>query len=766
MYLPWILVLLLGISIPVIAEYYIEFKEWPVSVTARVHEKAIFECTMSVPAEKIVWRSNPALDFDRYWDKWIDIEDGVESNNITSKIVITAKTSLWFQCVAWYGGVTLASVPARLTIANMDITNNNKEKRFLYVPATNDVVMHCKPPKSDPPAALSWWKENQSGRRPIDSHHGLLIRNNVTLDDTGIYGCTALNELTGQKEVLPEITYLQVEKIKSDVENRFLETDEYLGPMKDGKHIKILQPNESLRLWCGAVGLPRPVITWTWNDKELPRESKITQTTQHLFISRFRAEDEGTYTCSYNKNSRRMWLVRISKDPYWDDIATGVNVSEGGTARVSCGKPHGYPPPRVHWLLNSKPIFSNDRVNLSNSELIIERVAKRHAGIVQCFACNDHKCAYDAALLTVIPMQITDSDYAGDITMADRFPMHPPKRHNRKNSRKHKAVLIPPTRPNVTRMSNNSVMVTWSSGKDGLPIQFFKVQYREVDNTNKSWQTANEVIPPNIHSYLIGGLIPDKHYKFRIAAVYSNQDNKLGKSSLKFYLQKGGFLKPHAPKLISVEAVSPTQMKLNWTWSSGGGVQTEGFYAYYRALTTAGEYDKALAGPNATHLIISHLKPDKAYEFKLQAYTAQAPSDFSSILTGKTKRGASSQPPVSSTTLSPSTSSDKSPGALLTAAGALGVALVLVAVIITMLVCRRARRSAPHKEKNSRADNSTNNGYIPAKVPITITSNPLHNETGDNSVEMSFMHNNNGNTATEDGAPHSRKNTMNSRNYV
>lgn len=43
-----------------------------------------------------------------------------------------------------------------------------------------------------------------------------------------------------------------------------------------------------------------------------------------------------------------------------------------------------------------------------DSELVIEHVEKRHAGIVQCFACNDLGCAYDGALLTVVPVQISD----------------------------------------------------------------------------------------------------------------------------------------------------------------------------------------------------------------------------------------------------------------------------------------------------------------------------------------------------------------------
>lgn len=43
--------------------------------------------------------------------------------------------------------------------------------------------------------------------------------------------------------------------------------------------------------------------------------------------------------------------------------------------------------------------------------------------------------------------------------------------------------MIPPTKPHITRLSDESVMVRWNvPPNDGLPIQFFKVQYRELGN--------------------------------------------------------------------------------------------------------------------------------------------------------------------------------------------------------------------------------------------------------------------------------------------
>lgn len=81
------------------------------------------------------------------------------------------------------------------------------------------------------------------------------------------------------------------------------------------------------------------------------------------------------------------------------------------------------------------------------------------------------------------------------------------------------AVMIPPTRPNITRLSDKSVMVRWNVPvNDGLPIQFFKVQYRELGGPGgrgrgSRWMTSNEDIPPHIRSYEVDNLETDHIYR-------------------------------------------------------------------------------------------------------------------------------------------------------------------------------------------------------------------------------------------------------------
>lgn len=64
------------------------------------------------------------------------------------------------QCLAWYGAISVVSIPARLSIARMDLSRNTAERRVIVAPLHNIVVLHCKEPLSEPPAILNWWKED------------------------------------------------------------------------------------------------------------------------------------------------------------------------------------------------------------------------------------------------------------------------------------------------------------------------------------------------------------------------------------------------------------------------------------------------------------------------------------------------------------------------------------------------------------------------------------------------------------------------------
>lgn len=209
--------------------------------------------------------------------------------------------------------------------------------------------------------------------------------------------------------------------------------------------------------------------------------------------------------------------------------------------------------------------------------------------------------------------------------------------------------MVPPTRPNVTRLADDKVMVRWSvpPHDEGLPILFFKVQYRLLGSTTKptkrsQWMTADVDIAPNTFMYEVDGLKPLNWYRFRIAAVYSNNDNQLSNASRNFLLKSIGQLDAKnrqlpAPNLTRVEPISETSIVLHWTLPEQNQIDFDGFYVYFRPASTAGEYMKAtIDGMDKRSFQIDDLEPGTAYEFKLQTFTSSAASDFMAIITGKT----------------------------------------------------------------------------------------------------------------------------------
>lgn len=226
--------------------------------------------------------------------------------------------------------------------------------------------------------------------------------------------------------------------------------------------------------------------------------------------------------------------------------------------------------------------------------------------------------------------------------------------------------MVPPSRPNVTRLSDDSVMLRWNVPKnDGLPIQFFKVQYRMLGDGSRnipreSWQTTNENISygkqrerdrdhhhepayASVKNFTssVTGLRPDRNYRFRIIAVYSNNDNKEGNTSIKFFLQRGAAKSNlPVPELLSIEPYSESAVLLHWTLSPAPGQvhNMDGYYAYYRPVASAAEYLKATVdGPHTRKFKIDLLEPNTAYEFKLQTFNAHAASEFSEIRMARTK---------------------------------------------------------------------------------------------------------------------------------
>ncbi|XP_039437138.1 interference hedgehog-like isoform X3 [Culex pipiens pallens] len=672
----------------------------PESTTAPAGDEVLFECELNLIPERLEWRFRPqdsAGNRDDY--VYLSREHGhnvttVESNS-KLHVYVNAKTIGEYRCVAWFGASAIASVPATLTLATLSpvagnsISSNSNgygggnygrgggssglgdvhsgrtdrvpimmrrvlspiQQQHVKISPGNSIIIKCGDVVSNPPAIYSYYKDEIAIPANIPQlPTGGLILSQLTPQDSGTYRCSAVNSITGTELKLPLKTTIQVEYTPRSAPFTF----------SNPSNVSVT-PGSSALLECPGVANPVPQATWYRRDGA-PISGNSQQHPYGLQINNVIPEDQGEYICRVANGIEPalMHTVKLTvlEPPRIVVPPRPTLTNESERLELEC-RARGSPTPEIYWMINGDYTKWDQLIKANGSKLVINSVQKKHAGIVQCFARNELGEVSESDLLQVKPKQIP-----GGMGPPPLLPPLPKphegtgsKRPKGTKNRKHKhLVMIPPSRPNITRLSDESVMVRWSvPSSDGLPIQFFKVQYRMLGDptrniTRTQWMTENEDIPPYTRSYEVNGLKSDHFYRFRIVAVYSNNDNKEGAASGKFHLQRLG-PKNHllAPTLTRIEPVSQHAILLHWQFPHHLPHPIDGFYAYYRAATTAGEYSKATVDtPTVRHFKIDHLEPGTAYEFKLQSFTAAAASDFSAILTGKTLKPPTPPPVVPS----------------------------------------------------------------------------------------------------------------------
>ncbi|XP_075233056.1 interference hedgehog-like isoform X2 [Lycorma delicatula] len=702
---------------PLAASVGLWFVRSPEPIVAPPGDEVVFECSLNVPAELVRWRHmGELLSMDQNTDSSVRISS---SSHLVVK-VIDEKQAGDYQCVAWFGASALASTPAKLTLAEL--------RPFLYQPPRhysvsvgNIVTIDCPVPVSNPAPVIQYFHDDV--RLPttseIVSTTGSLVLVNVTSKHSGIYTCSATNYITGQTVLSPVKTTVMVTNSNTPSPPRFLSTPQSLYVMQAGFNVS---------MECSGVGTPPPKITWRKETGTLPKE-RIEFTKAALRLTNIHRTDDGVYVCELSSGSgptaSHRITLQVQEAPVVKKEPGNSIVNEGGDMELQC-EADGAPKPTISWLLNGESVDKDPLIHSQDGKLIIKQVQKRHAGIYQCFATNPVGVTFGSSMLQVSPKQVTAQGNSGDLAEiedpelfddnSESVSLIPPvspgnhghgkKEHSRNKTkprrkdkkRKGNAVMIPPTRPNITRLSDKSVMVRWNvPTNDGLPIQFFKVQYRELGGHSRGsrWMTSNEDIPPHIRSYEVDGLETDRTYRFRIAAVYSNNDNKLGPNSARFHLHKGpppSNREPLTPpSLTDTMAISPTAIQIQWQYLNSVLAPVDGFYVYYRATTSAGDYIKATVEGETTRLFnITHLQPDTAYDIKLQAFTVGAASDFSGILTRKTlKEPNATVAPEQENNVNDNlgtTNSDSGSGQLYVVLGAALAGLALLFTLI-LLIC-------------------------------------------------------------------------------
>lgn len=297
-------------------------------------------------------------------------------------------------------------------------------------------------------------------------------------------------------------------------------------------------------------------VTWSRLGSSLPARS--SNSSMGLNLVNVQPSDRGEYDCLWTNGAGRVKsviILTVVEPPSVLKPPKLSTFSEGGELELYCNAT-GYPPPHIEWLINGETLVPNKNQHVRGANLYISPVEKRHAGIVQCVASNEFGSHSGYNYLRVSPKQhvsgggskMSRNDYVVTSSINNnngrkRTRVGGRRRGGKNGKRKQDTdVMVPPNQPNVTRLSDVSVMVRWSVPENhGLPILFFKVQYKELglagwapksNGKQAKWMTANTEIPSHVFSFEVTDLQPEHMYRFRIAAVYSNNDNAISPVSV------------------------------------------------------------------------------------------------------------------------------------------------------------------------------------------------------------------------------------------
>ncbi|XP_067635643.1 interference hedgehog isoform X3 [Eurosta solidaginis] len=728
----------------------------PESAVAPKSDEVVFECELNLAPDRLEWRfrhtSARATDALNY--NYLQDGHNITNDDRTSslRVFVSPDTLGDYQCVAWFGSAAIASTPARLTLVSISIDNSNGYSRNAIrwsVAPKNCILIRCGTVTSNPPAVWSFFRngEKVAQTEVLPSANGALILNSVSSKDSGNYTCSAMNAITGVEVRFPQRIDLRV-----DYTDR---TPPYF--LNQPAAQVTARPGETVVLECPGVGSPSPEAVWSSPNVINIYNNRTKVLPYGLQISDVLPEDQGSYVCRLD-NGIAPALVQIIKFIVLEapQILRGPAMTltnEGEQLELECSAA-GNPFPQIYWLINGEDTSLDNETFHEDRRLVIRHVQKRHAGIVQCFARNEVGEVSEGSLVQVNPKQIQGEGSAplGNVPIRTQYEHNGNKN---KGKRKHMKMpnMIPPSRPNVTRLGDDSVMLRWYVPRnEGLPIQFFKVQYRMLGDLSRkipreNWQTTNEDIPygkrdrtfEGVKNFTssVTGLKPDRFYRFRIIAVYSNNDNKEGNTSVKFFLQRGEALGPTkatlpAPELVRIEPLSETAVMLHWTLPANPANVADGFYAYYRLASSAGEYLKATVdGQHSRKFKIDMLEPGTAYEFKLQSFNALAASEFSAILQGKTKKPATTAAPVIPTVNSTTKVKESNNTTYPIVAGIAGFGILLIVAIIGAFLCMKRRKpSQSEDEDKPQLDHIQADFVTPSVLGVTTHHKSGHRLNG------------------------------------
>ncbi|XP_037689530.1 roundabout homolog 2 isoform X6 [Choloepus didactylus] len=617
-----------------------DFRQNPTDVVVAAGEPAILECQppRGHPEPTIYWKK----------DK-IRIDDKEERISIRGgKLMIsnTRKSDAgMYTCVGTNMVGERDSDPAELTVF--------ERPTFLRRPI-NQVVLEeeavefrCQV-QGDPQPTVRWKKDDADlprGRYDIKDDYTLRIKKALSTDE-GSYMCIAENRV-GKVESSATLT----------VRARPVAPPQFVVRPRD----QIVSQGRTVTFPCETKGNPQPAVFWQKegsqnllfpNQPQQPNSRCSVSPTGDLTITNIQRSDAGYYICQaltvagsiLAKAQLEVTDVLTDRPP--PIILQGPanqTLAVDGTALLKC-KATGDPLPVISWLKEGFTFLGRDpRVSIQEQgTLQIKNLRISDTGTYTCVATSSSGETSWSAVLDV-----TESG----ATISKNYDLND--------------LPGPPSKPQVTDVTKNSVTLSWQPGTPGiLPASAYIIEAFSQSVSN-SWQTVANHVKTTL--YTVRGLRPNTIYLFMVRTI--NPQGLSDPSPMSDPVRTQDISPPaqgvdHRQvqkelgdvivRLHTPIVLTPTTVQVTWTVDRQPQF-IQGYRVMYRqtsglqATPTWQNLDAKV--PTERSAVLVNLKKGVTYEIKVRPYFNEFQGMDSESKTVRTTEEAPSAPPQSVTVL-------------------------------------------------------------------------------------------------------------------
>ncbi|XP_072547689.1 roundabout homolog 2 isoform X2 [Salminus brasiliensis] len=621
-----------------------DFRQNPTDVVVAAGEPAILECVppRGHPEPTIYWKKDKV----RIDEK----EDRIKIRGGKLMISNTRKSDAgMYVCVGTNMVGERDSETAQVTVF--------ERPTFLRRPI-NQVVLEeeavefrCQV-QGDPQPSVRWRKDDidvPRGRYDIryDKDDYVLRIKKASAGDEGAFTCVAENRV-GKVEASATLT----------VRARPVAPPQFVIRPRD----QIVAQGRTATFPCETKGNPQPAVFWQKegsqnllfpNQPQQPNSRFSVSPSGDLTITGVQRADAGYYICQaltvagsiLAKAQLEVTDVLTDRPP--PIIRQGpANQTLGvdSVALLKC-QASGEPVPTISWRKDGVSLLGKDpRMSLLElGSLQIKNIRLSDSGIYTCVAASSSGETSWSAFLEV-------KESAGVVMIKNRDESELPG---------------PPSKPQVTDVTKNSVSLSWQPGLTGASVTTSYVIEAFSQSVSNSWQTVADHVKTT--QFTIKSLRPNTIYLFMVRAV--NAQGLSDPSPMSEPVRTQDISPPaqgvdhrHVQKelgevivrLHNPVVLSPTTIQVTWTVDRQSQF-IQGYRVVYRqtsGLSSPGSWQSQdVKIPSERTMVLSSLKKGIVYEIKVRPYFNEFQGMDSESRTARTTEEPPSAPPQQVTVL-------------------------------------------------------------------------------------------------------------------